>query len=182
MASKLKGKEWYPIVAPNFFGDFVIGETIAMDAEKLKGRVIETSLADIIDEPTKYYFKFLFRIEDIKDKKAVAKFIGHTCTRDFLARIVRTRTSRIDTNDVIELKDNTFRIKTIAVTNRRVSQSLRVRIRKEIREMLKEEIPKLGTEEFVRGVIDGKLQFKIRKQINKTYPLRSFEFRKTELM
>ena len=47
MASKLKGKEWFQITAPKFFGDFVIGETIAFDPEQLKGRVVETSLTDI---------------------------------------------------------------------------------------------------------------------------------------
>jgi len=182
MASKLKGKEWYQIVAPSFFGDFVIGETIAMEPDNLIGRVIETSLMDIIGDPTKYYFKFLFKIEEVKGKKAVTKFVGHTCTRDYIARIVRKRTDRIDTNDVIALKDNTFRVKTIAISNRRISQTVKVSIRKHIREMLKQEISSMKTEEFIRNMIDGKIQIKIRKGISKVYPLRYFEFRKTELV
>ncbi len=182
MASKLKGKEWFKIVAPSFFGDYVIGETIIMDPKKLKGRVIETSLMDIMGDPTKYYFKFLFKIVEINEKKAVTQFVGHTTTRDYLARIVRKRTSRIDTNDIIKLKDNTFRVKTVAVSNRRVSQAIKVDIRRNIREIVKKEISEMKTEEFVRAMIDGKIQGKVKRTLSKIYPLRHFEIRKTELM
>lgn len=182
MVSKLSGKEWYEIVAPSFFGDFVIGETLAMDPNQLKGRVIETSLTDITGDPNKYYLKFYFKIEDVKNKKAITKFYGHNCTRDFLARIVRKRTTRIDTNDIVELKDNKIRIKSIAISNRLVSKNIETQIRENIRELIRENVSKLKTEEFIREIIDNKLQMKIRKSISKIYPLRHFEFRKTEIL
>lgn len=182
MASKLKGKEWYQIVAPKFFGDFVIGETMAIDPSQLKGRVIETSLTDITGDPNKYYLKFFFKIEDVIENKAVTKLVGHDCTRDFLARIVHTRSNRIDTNDVIKLLDNTIRVKTIAISNRRISKDVELKIRKTIREIVINELSKLKTEEFIRELISGNLQMRIRKIISKIYPLRSFEFRKTEIL
>ncbi len=182
MARRLKGKEWYQIVAPQFFGDFVIGETPALDASQLIGRTVEISLSDITNDATKYYMKFYFRIFEVKDNKALTKFVGHDCTRDFLSRIVRRRTTRIDTNDVVNLQDNKIRVKSIAVTNRRVSQNVEKKIRKTIREMIINELSKMKTEEFVREMIDGKLQQKIRKNVNKIYPLRHFEFRKTEVI
>jgi len=182
MVSKLKGKEWYKIVAPSFFGDFIIGETMAISPNQLKGRTVETSLTDITGDPNKYYLKFFFRIEDVKENKAVTKFIGHDCTRDFLSRIVRTRSTRIDTNDVINLLDNKVRVKTIAISNRRVSYSVGTEIRKGISEAVVNELSKLKTEEFIRELIAGNLQSKIRKIISKVYPLRWFEFRKTEVL
>ena len=182
MASKLKGKDWYQIVAPKFFGDFVIGETIAMEPKQLKGRVIETSLTDITGDPTKYYLKFYFKVEEVKDKKAITRFFGHDCTRDFLARIVRRRANRIDTNDVINLKDNKIRVKSVAISNRKISKSLEIKVRRNIRELVIENVSKMKTEEFLREIIDGKLQQKIRKSLSKVYPLRQFEFRKTEVL
>jgi small subunit ribosomal protein S3Ae len=182
MVSKLKGKEWYQIVAPSFFGDFIIGETMALSSNQLKGRTVETSLTDITGDPNKYYLKFYFKIEDVKESKAVTKFVGHDCTRDFLSRIVRTRSTRIDTNNVIKLLDNSVRVKTIAVSNRRVSNSIAMSIRKNISEILTDELSKLKTEEFIRELIAGNLQSKIRKIISKVYPLRYFEFRKTEVL
>jgi len=182
MVSKLKGKEWYQIVAPAFFGDFVIGQTIAIEPNQLKGRVIETSLTDITGDPNKYYLKFYFKVEDIKENKAITRFFGHDCTRDFIARIVHGRTTRIDTSDVVKLLDNNLRVKTIAISNRSVSKNLEIKIRKIIRDVISDELSKMKTEEFIREMIDGKLQSKIRKIISKTYPLRHFEFRKTEVL
>lgn len=182
MASKLKGKEWYQIAVPKFFGDFIIGETMAMDPNQIKGRVIETSLTDITGDPNKYYLKFFFRVDDIKDNKAITKFIGHDCTRDYLSRIVRSRTTRIDTNDIIDLVDNKIRVKTVAISNRSVSNNVASEIRRNIREIVINELTKLKTEEFIRGLIDGNLQSKIRKSLSKVYPLRHFEFRKTEVL
>ncbi|MEM5778446.1 MAG: 30S ribosomal protein S3ae [Candidatus Aenigmatarchaeota archaeon] len=182
MVSKLKGKDWYQIVAPKFFGDFVIGETLAIDPNQLKGRTIEVSLTDITGDPNKYYLKFYFKIEDLNGNKAVTKFIGHDCTRDFLSRIVRRRATRIDTNDIINLIDNKIRVKTIAVSNRRVSNNVEKQIRKSIRELVSNELSKLKTEEFIREMISGNLQNKIRKTVSKIYPLRWFEFRKTEVL
>jgi small subunit ribosomal protein S3Ae len=182
MVSKLKGKEWFQIVAPDFFGDFVIGETMALDPKQLKGRVIETSLTDITGDPNKYYLKFYFKIEDLKNKKAVTKFFGHDCTKDFLARIVRRRSTRIDTNDIVNLKDSKMRIKSIAISNRKVSKNVEVKIRAALREQIIEKVSKMKTEEFIREMIDGKLQQKIRKDISKIHPLRYFEFRKTEVL
>jgi small subunit ribosomal protein S3Ae len=182
MASKLKGKEWYQIVAPKFFGDFTIGETMAIDPNQIKGRVIETSLTDITGDANKYYLKFFFKIDDIKENKALTKFVGHDCTRDYLSRIVRSRTTRIDTNDIINLTDNKLRVKTIAISNRSVSNNVASEIRRNIREIVINELTKLKTEEFIRGLIDGSLQSKIRKIISKIYPLRFFEFRRTQVL
>jgi len=182
MVSKLKGKDWYQIVAPKFFGDFVIGETMTLDPIQLKGRTVETSLSDITGDPNKYYLKFLFKIEDIRDNKAITRFIGHDCTRDFLARIVRRRSTRIDTNDIINLVDSKMRVKTIAISNRRVSREIGKKIRKTIRDSIKEMLGNLKTEEFISEMIGGKIQSKIRKDVSKVYPLRQFEFRKTKVL
>jgi len=182
MVSKLKGKDWYEITAPKFFGDFVIGETMALEPEQLKGRVIETSLTDITGDPNKYYFKFYFKIEDVKNKKAITKFIGHDCTKDFISRIVSSRKTRIDTNDTIKLKDSEIKVKSIAISNRKVSQAVEAKIRRIIRNTVISELEKLKAEEFIREIIDGKIQAKIRKDVSKVYPLRFFEFRKTEVL
>ena len=182
MASKLKGKEWYQIVAPKFFGDYSVGETMAIDPQQIKGRVIETSLTDITGDPNKYYIKFFLKVDEFKDNKAFTKFMGHDCTRDYIARIVRTRTTRIDTNDTIDLLDNKMIVKTIAISNRSISQNIASAIRKGLREAVKNELSKMTTEAFVMGMVDGSIQSRIRKVISKIYPLRFFEFRRTKVV
>ena len=52
-----RSKEWYDILAPSMFGSTKIGETLASEPEKLKGRVIETTLGDLIDDFSKSHIK-----------------------------------------------------------------------------------------------------------------------------
>lgn len=179
---KWKGKEWYPIVSPKEFNSMVIGETPSLDQKLLMGRVIETSLMDLTGESGKYYIKLFFKISEIDGNRAVTKYFGHECTRDYIARIVQVRTTRIDTNDIINLKDAKMRIKSIAVCNRNVSIKVEKDVRAAVRGMIIEGIKGMSSEDFIKGLISGKLQAAIRKDLNKIYPIRYFEFRKTELV
>lgn len=179
---KLKGKEWYQIYTPKLFGDLVIGETPSLDPELLKGRTIEVSLMDLSGDTNKYYIKLFFKVSEIDGNKALTKFSGHDCTKDFTARIVQVRTSRIDTNDVIQLTDGKIRLKAIAISNRVVNTNLKIKIRKYIKEIIKNEISKMSIEQFVKNMVIGKTQQKIKREINKIYPLRFFEFRKSEVL
>ncbi|NOZ82030.1 MAG: 30S ribosomal protein S3ae [Candidatus Micrarchaeota archaeon] len=178
---KLKGKEWYKVVAPKFLGDLVLGETPALDEKNVLGRKVEASLMEISNDPTKYYIKLIFKINDIRGGVARTQFYGHECTRDFLARIVHKRSSRIDTNDVFTLKDGKLRIKTITVTTRRVDTSVKTEIRKKVVELLKEMTAEMGIEDFVKSFILGKIQPTIKKKLEKIYPVKVFEIMKSNL-
>ncbi len=179
---KLRGKEWYEIVSPKFIGDLSLGETPALDPGMVIGRKVEASLMEISNDPSKYYIKLIFKISEVSGGKARTEFFGHECTRDFLARIVRKRTSRIDTNEVYELKDGKIRIKTITITERRVDTTVKTRIRKKVCEFLKSALSEMKIEDFVRSFILGKIQNSIRKEIEKIYPVRIFEIRKSEVV
>lgn len=76
MAKKLKGKEWYTLLAPKFFGEKVLGETPIGDPETIKNRVLSVSLINLINDSSKYYFKFNFRVKDVKEKKVSTEFWG----------------------------------------------------------------------------------------------------------
>ena len=184
MASqKLKGKDWYKIVSPKFLGEAVIGETPALDVNRVVGRTVETSLTDITSDTSRYYVKLFFKISELNGDKAFTKFLGHDTTRDFIARIVQVRTTRIDASEIINLADSVrMRVKTIAITNGPVSNLIETKMRKEIKNIVMEEVPKLTSEQFIKEVLAGTLQQKIKKTISKIYPLRFFEFRKTEVL
>ena len=179
---KWKGKEWYPIVAPKEFNSLVIGETPSLDPKLLVGRVIETSLMDLTGESGKYYIKLFFKISEVDGNMAVTKFFGHECTRDYVARIVQVRTTRIDTNEIINFKDGKMRVKSIAICNRNVSIKVEKDVRAAVRKMINERLQGMTSEDFIKGMITGKVQAGIRQDLNKIYPVRFFEFRKTEIM
>lgn len=179
---KWKGKEWFEIYIPKFLGEMVIGETASADPDALKGRVVETTLFELANDPTRYYIKLFFKISKVEGTKAFTDFFGHECTRDFLARIVHQYTKRIDTNDIVVFENAVkMRVKTVAITNRQVNTEVAKKIRKRISEMLKE-FAKNSSDDFVKNFITGKMQQKVRKEISKIYPVRVFEFRKSEVL
>ena len=180
--AKVKGKEWYPIVAPKMFGNRVLGETFALDPDNIPKRVLSATLIDLTGEPSKYYFKLFFKIREIKDGKARTEYVGHECTRDFLARIVNIRTNRIDTNDIFSLKEGKIRVKTIAITTSHVRASVATDLRKKISQLLSEKLSSMSLDEFVNDMIEGKIQSSVRSEVNKIYPLRSFEIKKTKVL
>jgi len=182
MAKILKGKTWFTIKSPKFLGGKDIGETLAADPKLVIGRVISTTLFDITGDPSKYYVKLFFKVTELDGNNANTIFYGHDCTRDFVARVVQLFTTRIDTSDVVSLKDNKMRIKTIAVSMQQVRAGVASDIRKKISAMIIEKISQMSTEEFLANFISGQLQNDIRTELNKIYPLRTFEIRKSEVL
>ncbi|MEM7824345.1 MAG: 30S ribosomal protein S3ae [Candidatus Aenigmatarchaeota archaeon] len=180
--AKWKGKEWYQILAPKYIGDIVIGETLATDAEKLKGRIVEASLMDLTGDPAKHHIKLFFKITEIAGNKALTKFIGHEVMRDFITRAVQSRTTRIDSNDVISFTDGKLRIKGLAITNRPVSKAVDKAIRSAIRNAIAGSANGKKIEEWVSIMASGELQRTIRNELNKIYPIRMFEIRASELI
>jgi small subunit ribosomal protein S3Ae len=182
MAKQMKGKEWFKIFSPKMFDEKLLGETPAMEADNVIGRTIETSLTDLTSDPTRYYIKLFFKINQVNGSNAQTVFTGHECTRDFIARIVQLRTQRLDTNSVYKLEDNEIRIKTIAIANNHITSSVATTIRKKISEILEQELAGKTTDEFITLFTSGNLQQKIRMTIKKIYPVRHFELRKSEVI
>lgn len=160
----------------------MIGETLAAEPDSLKGRVIETSLMDLTGDPSKYFVKLYFKVIEVANGKALTKFIGHEMTRDFIARAVQSRTARIDTNDIVQFADGKLRIKTIAITNRPVSEAVEKSIRANISKSVLASAKDKKIEEWVSAMAAGEIQQGIRAEINKLYPVRLFEFRASEFL
>ena len=180
-AKLLKGKSWYTIVSPAMFGEKPLGEALASDPSVLMGRKINVSLMELTGDPARYYMTVRFKVNDVNGNVAKTVFDGHECTRDFVARIVQRRTQRIDTNTVLTLKDGKLRVKAVAISNRRVTDS----VAKAIQRYLIGSIAAAtdGTiEDFIKLFLSGELQGKIRAEANIIYPLRAFEIHKTEVL
>lgn len=181
MAKKLRGKEWYTLVAPKMFDEKPLGETVAGDPKILKDRVVEASLANLVNDLNKYYFKFYFRINEIKEKKAHTEFAGLECMRDYISRMIRHGINRIDTIQDLTTKDKKkIRFKTITVTNRRIRRGIEKDLRKFIEDKMRKEVESATLNELLEKIIDDSLKNDVLKEGTKIYPLRMFEVRKIE--
>src|SRR3989338_8821439 len=113
-----KGKEWFKVAAPSELGDYIIGETPTLDSDALVGKTIEASLMDLGGDPAKYYFKLKFRVISVQADKAITRFEGLSCTRDYVLRMSQRRTKQVRIVMDVKTKDGwSIRIKGIDVMN-----------------------------------------------------------------
>jgi len=182
MSKVLKGKNWFTITAPKLFNERPLGEALATDPATLVGRVVSASLLELTGDPTRYYLRLFFRVNAFDGAAAKTVYYGHETTRDFLARIVQLRTTRIDNNDVLVLADGKMRIKSVAITNRIVTETVEKAVRARIRELIAVSLKDMTIEQFVEALVKGEIQQAIHAEVNRLYPLRVFEFTKTEIL
>ncbi len=174
---------WVPVYAPEAFGKIEVAEIATRDIEKIIGRTVEISLYDITKEIEHQFIKLKLKITKIENNKAYTSFIMHDMTRDYIRSIVRRGTSRVDLITDMQTKDGwTIRIYVIAVTIRRVSSSMKSRIRKVALQALNERVPQLTLDELVREMTLGKLASLVAEKIKKIYPCKKVEIRKSKVI
>ena len=163
-AKRGKRKNWFTILAPNFFNRIELGKTLSTDPENLIGRKVSASLMDLTNNFSKYYMKFSFKIKNVQDDKAITEFDGSECLRDYISRMVLRRMTRIDTIQDLMTKDNVkIRVKGLAVIRGRVKSSVKATIRSKIKGLIKDEVENSSLENFIENIISDKLKNKILK-------------------
>jgi small subunit ribosomal protein S3Ae len=182
---KWKSKQWYRILAPEFFGSGEIGNTLADDPEKVIGRTVETTLASLINDYSNQndYKKLTFRIFNTSGETAYTKLTKYEMTRDYLTSLTRRRTSMID--DVVDLttKDGyRIRVKPVCFTIKRCQTSQRREIRRVMRDIILNRGQELEFVQFVQEIVLGKISSDIYKAAKNIYPLRRVEIKKLEVL
>lgn len=182
-AKKSKSKAWYTIIAPEIFGSKEIGKTTASDPDFLKDRIINLSAVEVSNNFSKYYLKFSFRVTKLNGDKAYTDFSGSECMRDYIARMVLRHVRRIDTVQDLKTKDGVkIRVKGLAVISRKAKSNTLKAIRRRIEELVKKNVEDSSLDDFVNRILDDKMKMYILGEIGSIYPVRNFEFRKTEVI
>lgn len=178
-----KGKEWYELVAPKLFGEHVLAETPSSDVAQLKGRTVVVNAAALTGNPAKYYFKLRFRVASVSGRRALCEYAGHECSRDFISRMVRRRSKRIDTRDVVNTKDGRrLTVKVVAATAHSTKTSIQSEVKKKISAAVSSLASQTTLDDWIREMLSGDLQKALRSEASKVYPLRELEINKTEVM
>jgi small subunit ribosomal protein S3Ae len=182
-ADRWKSKVWYQIVAPEMFGRAVMAETLADDPEKLIGRTINVTVAEMTNDFSKQNIKLKFKVTDVSGNTANTTFMGHRLANDYIASLIKRQTSRIDVNFEVRTKDGyRMRIKPTCFTTHRAKTSQIEAIRKSAEELVQDRARKLDFERLIEEVVQGKLSAKIYRSVKNIYPLRRVEILKTEMI
>jgi small subunit ribosomal protein S3Ae len=123
-------KEWYDVKAPAPFTNRTVGKTcvtrttgtkIASDA--LKGRVVESSLADLNNNQDAWR-KIKLSIEDIQGKTCLTNFHAMDMTRDKLCQFIRKWQTLIDAHCEVKTQDGyILRVFVVAFTGKQATQA-----------------------------------------------------------
>jgi small subunit ribosomal protein S3Ae len=180
---KWRGKAWYMVVAPPFFGNVELGTVPAEEPEQLIGRVVEATLYDITSDFSHQNLKMFFQINEIEGKTARTLFKGHEYSRDYLRSLVRRRTTKIDGLFNLTTKDGyKMRVSVSALTLSRIRTSQEKIIRNIMDKIVKEKAAALTLDQFVQEMVLGKIASDIYNKAKKVAPLRHVGVRKSKLV
>ena len=180
---KWRGKTWYMVIAPPFFGNIELGSIPAQEEKMLLGRVVEATLYDITGDFSHHYLKMAFQINQIDGKTARTLFKGHEYSRDYLRSLVRRRTTKVDGLFNLVTKDGfKLRISVSALTLSLIKTSQEKIIRDMMEKIIREKAATLTLDQFVQEMVLGKIASDIYNQAKLVAPLRHVGIRKSKLV
>jgi small subunit ribosomal protein S3Ae len=175
---KKKKKLWYSVIASKEFNNVFIGEIPSFDPKSLIGRCVNVNLMTLIGNPKKQNVNIKFRINNVTEKNASTEMISYELSNSYVKRMVRKSRSKLDNSFVLESKDKVrFRVKPFVITKNKVQKSVLSAIRKELMVLLEKNVKENNFGSFINGVLLGKFQNDIKKNLNKIYPIVVFELR-----
>ncbi len=180
---KWRSKDWYLVVAPDYFGNVELGSVPTDDPEKLVGRVLDATLYDITNDFAHQYLKMSFQVLGVDGKTANTVFKGHEYSRDYLRSLVRRRTTRVDTIlNVVTKEGYGLRVAVCAFTLNRAKTSQEAVIRSIMKRVVNEKAAVLTFDQFAQEVVLGKIASDIYNEAKKVAPLRHVGIRKSKLV
>jgi len=180
---KWRGKSWYTVLAPPYFGNVELGAVPADTPEKLIGRVIDSTLYDITNDFAHQYLKMRFQITDVDGKTARTMFKGHEYSHDYLRSLVRRRTTKVEGIFNVTTKDGyKLRVAVCAFTLSRIKTTQEQGMRSVMRKIVAERAAALTMDQLAQEMVLGKIASDIYNEAKKIAPLRHVGVRKSKLL
>jgi small subunit ribosomal protein S3Ae len=192
-------KDWYDVKAPSLFTQRNVGKTLVtrtqgtkIASDGLKGRVFETSLADLNQDEDQAFRKMKLRCEDVQGRNVLTNFWGMDFTTDKLRSLVRKWQTLIEAHtDIVTTDGYRMRLFCIGFTKKRqnqikktcYAQSAQIRmIRKKMTEIMVREASSCDMKELVLKFIPESIGKDIEKACAGIYPLTNVFVRKVKIL
>jgi small subunit ribosomal protein S3Ae len=170
---KKKKKRWFPLMAPAFLGDRIIGETTAYETTELPGRSVSVSVANLLGDMKKQGVYLRFKVIEVKEGKCQVRMDRYEMSPGSIKRLVKRGRTKISDSFVCKTQDEVFvRIKPLLITNTLAKRALGTKLRKGARMFFKEYCHATSFEDIVSDLIKGNTQKMMRDKLSKLYPLR----------
>ncbi len=181
---KWKLKSWLTVTASPSFGNAPISMVPVTDSEKAIGRVIETTLYDILkQDPQHYAFKLFFQIDAVEGQTAHTVFKGHEYSREFLRSLIRRGSSMSDFIRDYTTKDGyVVRVYCTALSQGKMNSSKKHDLRLIMDKVIGEKAAGMNYEGFVQELVLQKVASDVYNEAKKVTHLRHVGVRKSKLI
>jgi len=180
---KWRGKSWYTVLAPSYFGNVELGAVPASEPEKLVGRVIDSTLYEVTNDFAHQYLKMRFQIIEVDGKTAHTMFKGHEYSHDYLRSLVRRRTTKVEGIFDVTTKDGyNLRVAICAFTLSRIKTTQEHAMRAIMEKVIREKASTLRLDQLAQEMVLGKIASDIYNEAKKIAPLRHVGVRKSKLL
>lgn len=181
---KWREKKWVTVLAPAAFNSVPIAYIPITDDESAIGRVVEVTLFDIVKgDPSQHQFKLYFQISKVEGETATSIFKRYEYAKEFLRSLVRRGSSLINFIGDVRTKDGyLFRIKIIALTQKKLNTSRKHALRLIAKEVMAKTIPEMTIDQFIQATAFGKINSDIMAAVKKVIHVRHIGIEKAKLI
>lgn len=153
---KWKTKKWFNVMAPAAFNNSVLAQTPGEEPEGLMGRTVMVSAREITGNIKKSTMMLRFKVNNVQGLNAYTRFDSVEVQPGSVRRLVRRRTSKIESVDDVMCKDGVqARIKSVALCTHKVSAPRRTDIRRILRDEVKSMAAGQDYEALLNQVVTG---------------------------
>lgn len=181
---KWREKKWVTVIAPLAFNNAPIAYIPITDDESAVGRVVEVTLFDIVKgDPSQHQFKLYFQISKVEGDTAISIFKRYEYAKEFLRSLVRRGSSLITLIGDVRTKDGyLFRVKIIALTQKKLNTSRKHALRLIARDVMAKTIPEMTIDQFIQATAFGKINSDIMAAVKKVIHVRHIGIEKAKLI
>lgn len=181
---KWREKKWLMVEAPQSFGGMILASIPTTDPDKAVGRVLETTLFDLLKQDIQQYtIKLYFQIIKVEGDKALTILKGQEYSRDYLRSLVRRGSSMVNMiKDYITKDGSKVRVYVVAFTQFRINSSRKSAIREAADKVVSEKAKNMTYDQFSQEVVYGKMATDILNEAKKVTQIRHIGVRKMKLI
>jgi small subunit ribosomal protein S3Ae len=181
---KWKLKSWVTVLASPSFGNAPIAKVPMTDVAKPSGRVVETTLYDLLkQDPQHYSYKVYFQVDKIDGESAHTIFKGHEYSREFLRSLIRRGSSMSDFVRDYRTKDGYMvRVYCIALSAGKMNSSKKHDLRVIMDKVISDRAANLTYEQFAQEIVLQKVASDVYNEAKKVTHLRHVGVRKSKLI
>jgi len=178
VSTKIRKKNWYPLIAPRIFNNAFLGETLVYEEGAMLGKTISQNLMNLTGDIKKQNTNMNFIVTKVEGGKGLTKIIGFNMISASIKRLTRRRSEKIELSFTAETSDGKHvRIKPLIFAISNIKSSVGHHLRRAITDFLIKTINKMTFDDLVKNLISHQLQISLRQAIKKIYPVRACQIK-----